>query len=494
MNSVDPPGLREGKRRFAVTKPVYINPVTTNNNTASNASVSGNNNFKLIAVITFGAVLLLTSVHLEHDAIIKSTSKLFETSYLDPTLSHSTIIKKVNYTSSVAESSDGPSKQAPSAADVDVESDDTSHPLKPLEQCTSEQLKIIATQLPPDDCLQFRKKPWMQKCSFTYATRCPDALWLEDFYTNIHSKTSSIKMKSPFFGIFIGCNKGFDAFNSLRMGSGNRHFEKSDWREAIYEHVGGASRLHHSVCGQDNEPQFPLPESSPDSTNSDAMVHCIEPMPQTYDILSRTAVHLNVTKNFKVVNAAFSQKDGSIPFPKGIKVGQENKGIANCNGANDVNCENVKMYSLDTYVDENLPTNATINYLSVDVEGFDSEVLLGGYRTALSRTQYLEFEYNWMGPWKNQKLSTFVSELENNFGFACYWPGTDGNIWRITKCFLEYYDIHSWSNVACVNRRIDEALPIAEKMESMFVETLKKGNDVVMDSNFMCGKYRTGCP
>jgi hypothetical protein len=28
----------------------------------------------------------------------------------------------------------------------------------------------------------------------------------------------------------------------------------------------------------------------------------------------------------------------------------------------------------------------------------------------------------------------------------------------------------------------------------MFVETLKKGNDVVMDSNFMCGKYRTGCP
>jgi hypothetical protein len=181
MNSVDPPGLREGKRRFAVTKPVYINPVTTNNNTASNASVSGNNNFKLIAVITFGAVLLLTSVHLEHDAIIKSTSKLFETSYLDPTLSHSTIIKKVNYTSSVAESSDGPSKQAPSAADVDVESDDTSHPLKPLEQCTSEQLKIIATQLPPDDCLQFRKKPWMQKCSF-----CHKQLSSDIGKTNIH--------------------------------------------------------------------------------------------------------------------------------------------------------------------------------------------------------------------------------------------------------------------------------------------------------------------
>jgi len=37
-----------------------------------------------------------------------------------------------------------------------------------------------------------------------------------------------------------------------------------------------------------------------------------------------------------------------------------------------------------------------INYLSVDVEGWDFEVLLGGKRDALLRVQYLEFEYNWV--------------------------------------------------------------------------------------------------
>ena len=358
---------------------------------------------------------------------------------------------------------------------------DTSTPLKQLDQCTPEQLKTIEMQLPPEDCLKYKSQPWMQRCSFTYASRCPDAIWLKDFYTQIHSETSaSMKLQPPFVGIFIGCNKGFDAFNALRMGSGIKHFEKSNWRDAILKNVGGSSGLHHSVCGQDIELQFSLQENSPNDTTSDAILHCVEPMPQTYRVLNRSAVQLNITENFKVVNAAFSHKDGSVPFPKGGKVGVENKGIANCNGANDAACTNVKMYSLDTYVDENFSSNTTINYLSVDVEGYDSDVLLGGYRTALSRTQYLEFEYNWMGPWGKQKLSAIIPELENNFGFACYWPGTDGNIWRITKCFLDYYDIHFWSNVACVNRRIDEARYIAEKMENMFLDTLEKGDDAVV--------------
>lgn len=472
MNAADPPGLHRSELKLKQVE--GMDPRAKRNNT------------KFFAGITFVAVLLLTSVFLQHEALLKSTSKLFESYYLDPN-STNTDSTSVAAEQSFAGIGKDASKSAANLFD-DKPDGSSSSQLAQLEQCTPEQLKTIQAQLPPDDCFKYRGQPYVQKCSFTYATRCPEAIWLEDFYSNIHSKTSSIKMLSPFVGIFIGCNKGFDAFDALRMGSGNRHFEKSDWRHAILKNVGGSSQLHHSVCGQDNEPQFPLPESSPASSHSDAMLHCIEPMPQTYKVLSSTAVQLNVTDNFKVVNAAFSQQDGSIPFPRGAKAGEENKGIANCNGANDARCVNVKMYSLDTYVDEILPPNVTINYLSVDVEGFDSEVLLGGYRTALNRTQYLEFEYNWMGPWKQQQLSTLIPELENNFGFACYWPGTDGNIWRITKCFLEYYDIHFWSNVACVNRRIDEARPMAEKMESLFMDTLEKGNRIIMDFNFSTHK------
>ena len=80
-------------------------------------------------------------------------------------------------------------------------------------------------------------------------------------------------------------------------------------------------------------------------------------------------------------------------------------------------------------------------------------------------------------------LSDLIPTLESE-GFACYWPGADGNIWRITKCLLDHYHVHVWSNVACINRRIDEVRSIAQKMESMFLDTLEKGNDAEMDLNF----------
>jgi hypothetical protein len=183
-----------------------------------------------------------------------------------------------------------------------------------LEQCSPEQLAIIKKQLPPDECLENKRQQHRQRCSFTYASRCPDAVWLEDFYTDIHSKTSSSQLQSPFVSLFIGCNKGFDAFNALRMGSGNRHFEKANWRKAITKRVeDSGGRLHHNVCNQDAEPQFPLPESSPNSTHTDAIVHCIEPMPQTYKTLRMTASSLNMSKIIsKSLTLPFHRRTGQF--------------------------------------------------------------------------------------------------------------------------------------------------------------------------------------
>lgn len=46
-----------------------------------------------------------------------------------------------------------------------------------VRQCTSDELLVIKRQLPPDDCLKYRKKPWLQRCSLTYATRCGYFVW-----------------------------------------------------------------------------------------------------------------------------------------------------------------------------------------------------------------------------------------------------------------------------------------------------------------------------
>jgi len=105
------------------------------------------------------------------------------------------------------------------------------------------------------------------------------------------------------------------------------------------------------------------------------------------------------TQGFVVTHAAMSKDDGYVLFPRGGKVGVENKGISNtdCHQNSAVeDCVNVTMYSLDAYMKKFVPQGVMINYLSVDVEGWDFEVLLGGKRDALLRVQYLEFEYNWV--------------------------------------------------------------------------------------------------
>ena len=88
--------------------------------------------------------------------------------------------------------------------------------------------------------------------------------------------------------------------------------------------------------------------------------------------------------------------------------------------------------------------------------------------------------FSWMGSWRNQTLSYLINLLDNEYGLTCYWPGIKSSVWRITGCWLDYYDIPFWSNVACVNRNIEDAKSIADRMEELFHETLKRGDDFVM--------------
>ena len=345
-----------------------------------------------------------------------------------------------------------------------------------IEQCTPNELEIVQKQLPPDDCIKNKGQPWLQTCSFTYATRCPEATWLDRYYTKLHEEGD----KQSFVGIFIGCNKGMDAVNAMRMGSGDSTFDKSSWRNAMTK--DGKIQLSNAVCAQDKTEQF---NTEHFNTNVDGRVkfsqlHCIEAMPGTANALKESAHQLAWDeRGFIVTHAAMSQRDGVVPFPKAAGVGVENQGMGNCL-TNPGGCEDVTTYSLDSFASENVPKDVPINYLSVDVEGYDMDVLLGGMNHTISRVHYLEFEYNWMGAWKKQHLRDLI-ELLDERGFTCYWPGFDSNIWRITGCWLEHYDIHFWSNVACVNRHVDEVQSLAVDMERMFQDTISKGENLVMN-------------
>jgi Methyltransferase FkbM domain len=97
------------------------------------------------------------------------------------------------------------------------------------------------------------------------------------------------------------------------------------------------------------------------------------------------------------------------------------------------------MYSLDTFVKKfvdfpapSVGSTPNIDYLSIDVEGFDREVL-DGAKASLKRVRYDEFEYNWKGPWGKRSLQSTIDKLFNDYGFVCYWPGVSGNVWQITQ-------------------------------------------------------------
>jgi FkbM family methyltransferase len=250
----------------------------------------------------------------------------------------------------------------------------------------------------------------------------------------------------------------------------NPKIDKGVWRDAF-------QNLRTSACGQHKSPQFPIPQEQQSQTPRPARVYCIEALPSTFTALNRTVKQLGWQDSLKVHHAAMADSDGETLFPNGANmVGKEDLGMDACTQERwREQCESVPTYKLDTFVQKFVVKEAKqddqpiiIDFLSVDVEGFDWPVLLGATKT-LQSTKYLEFEYHQVGAWKQHKLSTAITSLQQQ-GFVCYWAG-HGKLWRITDCWMDHYDVSkTWSNVACVNLAL--APTLALRMEGVFLKTL----------------------
>ena len=262
------------------------------------------------------------------------------------------------------------------------------YPKPPL--CTTDQLLTIRKQIPPETCARqhARRIPFAQVCSLTAATKCPSATWLESFYLEQqkeHSKalvdiSNAQQRQAPppsFLGISIGCNKGFDAINTLRMGTYDAGIDKLKWKQAMTD--GGSIELGEAVCSQDSaSDMFPIldPYSQAESNpivRPHGEMHCIEPMPQTYRKLQHSAESLGYTnKGLVVTHGAVSKESGEMPFWTGGKAaGVENVSLDACKGRFKKHCENVKVYSLKEFMETKVKASQdqNINVLSIDVEG-----------------------------------------------------------------------------------------------------------------------------
>jgi FkbM family methyltransferase len=357
--------------------------------------------------------------------------------------------------------------------------------------CTHHQLETIGYQLPAGECQAKFTHPWANKCSFSYATRCPGSYWLNDYYTALHAQQQKQQQKSRQLAplrtaLSVGCNKGMDAVNTLRMLSGDLTIDKDTWRGTFFvgnnSNSGTKQQFQAGHCQQEFDDQFNVPVTT---APMKAAVYCIEAMPVTAAKLTETAKQLQWNNRFHVIHAAVGAVDKeSVLFPDLDKVGVEGQGLSDCGGKRAKNCKPVQQFTLDslveTFVVKNNNThdndNDIIDMISVDVEGFDWPVLLAG-AIALRRTRYVELEYNWKGAWAQHKLSEIIETMKER-GFACYWAGEGGHLWRITDCWLPHYDLKFWSNVACVNVLLPDTVTpsLAERMEATFLDTVAAGN------------------
>lgn len=173
-------------------------------------------------------------------------------------------------------------------------------------------------------------------------------------------------------------------------------------------------------------------------------------------------------------HAAASDSDGIIPFPnKEDMPGYEAMGIEDCQ-RNMKMCQNVTLSTLDTFfrtkVEPKLPKTEDariIDFLSIDVEGFDIAVLRGGPAT-LQKTKYVEFEVHNKGVWVDTPLAKAITSLKEQ-NFCCYYAGQGGKLWRLTDC-MTGPGLHTFSNVACVNVKL--APNLAKNMEDIFLQTI----------------------
>jgi len=336
-------------------------------------------------------------------------------------------------------------------------------------QCTPSMLEAISMQLPYNRC-PMENSPCVSHC---IETSCPEATWLERYYAEV-VHTFPV---TPFVGLSIGCNKGFDAVNTLRMGSNNPRFNKEDWKVAMF----GNSADSAGACSQGESPSVEL---NPAQMQRPASMHCVEPVPATVERLvsSTASLGYNTNKDQKLIISPFAiSKDdepSGLAFPTNAKAGKENLSLGKCNKESnweEFGCQTVPVYSMDTYGSQFMAEDLknpeqNINILSIDAEGYDFSILQGGQKM-LARSEYVEFEFHRYGTWRDHLLKDAVDMLDS-LGFNCYWAGK-GNLWRLNgeNCFFEHYETKCWSNVACANRNL--APELADIMEDTFLKTLR---------------------
>ena len=201
------------------------------------------------------------------------------------------------------------------------------------------------------------------------------------------------------------------------------------------------------------------------------LIYCIEPLPTKFEVLRKAVDSLDYKeKGFIVENVAILKQDDTILFPSTDIMDSaeilEKTEFTSCPKTDSRNCSEVHAFSLDSFERKFINSTGPIHHLSIDMERFDFDVLLGAHDT-LKRVEFLEL-INESRSWEQERIQEAIRSLQNA-NFICYFS-EQNRLWRITRCWMPSFDINHSSNLACVQPDIAETL--AKSMEDLFLETL----------------------
>jgi hypothetical protein len=347
--------------------------------------------------------------------------------------------------------------------------------------CTPEQMDVLKRQLPAGGCELRKDRPFVRKgCSFSAATTCGGVpYWFHEHIVEHDLEEGA----EEFTAILVGCNSADDAIDLLRLATrdaGGTSYNVQAWRDKFASTDDPDDRIQVRVAECPARTVSVIPGSPPQR----ARIYGIEAMPKTYRQLEKTKAALGYGDELDFSHIAIALNPDTTQVHLKDPIAAVEVGLVTWTRAckklpkDDPSCVDVPVDNIDTWImsKPRLADNpaAPIHYMSVTVVGNDYEVLQGAART-LNRVQYLDLGYHWYGDWGTSKrsLKDLMFRLKKR-GFACYWPGDGGNMWRITDCWQDHYELHFFANIACVNTNITAAKPLADRMERMFHETLKR--------------------
>ncbi len=305
---------------------------------------------------------------------------------------------------------------------------------------------------------------------------CPDAAWMDSFPALMRSGETTLNRDAPLIVLDVGCNKGYTSADFMDLVSPVDGFNPDSLVRAIRavaREAGTKFKRDCGVCGD-----CLRPKNKQRSKRERVQVHCFEPSPATYQMLTkvRDKLAFNQPKpggaEWKLHNVGLHEKEGVLAWHPACRdrVGDELCSIVSEDAPDAIK---VGVTTIDAFAERELPKESLIHMLKVDAEGLDPAVLRGAIETLRKRRAVMVmFEFNPglrdkkppYGMWGTAPGLTKLLDVTkwlDTLSYDCYLDSrvnsgpTKGApaLYRITgKCLRSDPRIVGWSNVICASR------------------------------------------